>query len=100
MEDAMDGRVEPRTTDADLEGLDESQRAEVHEYEGGGPTDGVLLTDMARDRGEDFVEDDRPSEIADGELDALGMTILSPEDLGDEAIDDDIDSDMLDDDEI
>jgi hypothetical protein len=89
MEDAMDGRVEPRTTDADLEGLDESQRAEVHEYEGGGPTDGILLTDMARDRGEDFVEDDRPSEIADGELDALGMTIISPEDLGDEAIDDD-----------
>jgi hypothetical protein len=100
MEDAMDGRVEPRTTDADLEGLDESQRAEVHEYEGGGPTDGVLLTDMARDRGEDFVEDDRPSEIADGELDALGMTILSPEDLGDEPIDDDIDSDMSNDDEL
>lgn len=98
----MDGRVEPRTQDADLEGLDESQRAEVHEYEGGGPTDGLVLTDMARDRGEDFVEDDRPSEISNGDVDALGMTILSPEDLGDEALDDDIDDDMgpIDDDEL
>jgi hypothetical protein len=90
----MDGRVEPRTTDADLEGLDESQRAEVHEYEGGGPTDGILLTDMARDRGEDFVEDNRPSEIADGDIDALGMTIISPEDLGDEVVDGEIDAEL------
>jgi hypothetical protein len=93
----MDGRVEPRTTDGDLEGLDESQRAEVHEYEGGGPTDGLLLTDMARDRGEDFVEDDRPAEIMPEEVDAAGMTILSPEDLGDDAIDGDTDADELDD---
>jgi hypothetical protein len=93
----MDGRVEPRTTDGDLEGLDESQRAEVHEYEGGGPTDGLLLTDMARDRGEDFVEDDRPTEIMPEEVDAAGMTILSPEDLGDDAIDGDTDADELDD---
>ena len=96
----MDGRVEPRTTDADLEGLDESQRAEVHEYEGGGPTDGLVLTDMARDRGEDFVEDDRSVEFSNEEVDALGMTILSPEDLGDEAIDGDMDVDALDDDEL
>jgi hypothetical protein len=93
----MDVRVEPRTTDGDLEGLDESQRAEVHEYEGGGPTDGLLLTDMARDRGEDFVEDDRPTEIMPEEVDAAGMTILSPEDLGDDAIDGDTDADELDD---
>ena len=78
----MDGRVEPKFTDGDLEGLDESQRAEVHEYEGGGPTDGVLLTDMARDRGEDFVEDDRSAEIMPEQVDALGMTILTPEELG------------------
>lgn len=80
----MDGRVEPKFTDGDLEGLDESQRAEVHEYEGGGPTDGVLLTDMARDRGEDFVEDDRSAEIMPEQVDALGMTILTPEELGDD----------------
>ena len=51
----MDGRMEPKSSDANMEGLDDSQRAEVHEYEGGGPSDGDLLTDMARDRGEDFV---------------------------------------------
>jgi hypothetical protein len=93
----MDGRVEPRATDGDLEGLDESQRAELHEYEGGGPTDGLILTDMARDRGEDFVEDDRPSEIMPQEVDALGMTILTPEDLGDEALDGDVDAELADD---
>jgi len=100
----MDGRVEPRTQDADLEGLDESQRAEVHEYEGGGPTDGLLLTDMARDRGEDFVEDDRPAEIMPEGVDALGMTILSPDDIGDDVLDGDIDGEMdpeaLDDDDL
>ena len=78
----MDGRVEPRATDGDLEGLDESQRAELHEYEGGGPNDGLVLTDMARDRGEDYVEDDRPSEIMPENVDALGMTILSTEEDG------------------
>jgi hypothetical protein len=93
----MDGRVEPRSTDSDLEGLDESQRAELHEYEGGGPTDGLILTDMARDRGEDFVEDDRPSEIMPQEVDALGMSILSPEDLGDETLDGDMDAELSDD---
>ena len=90
----MDGRIEPKFTDGDLEGLDESQRAEVHEYEGGGPTDGVLLTDMARDRGEDFVEDDRPVEIMPQEVDALGMSILTPESIGDDAVDGDLDDDM------
>lgn len=90
----MDGRIEPKFTDGDLEGLDESQRAEVHEYEGGGPTDGVLLTDMARDRGEDFVEDDRPAEIMPQEVDALGMSILTPESIGDDAIDNDLDDDL------
>lgn len=95
----MDGRVEPKVTDGDLEGLDESQRAEVHEYEGGGPTDGLVLTDMARDRGEDFVEDDRPNEIMPEEVDGFGMTILSPEDLGGDMLDGDLDI-GLDDDEL
>ena len=93
----MDGRVEPKATDGDLEGLDESQRAELHEYEGGGPSDGLILTDMARDRGEDFVEDDRPSEIMPQEVDALGMTLLSPEDMSDAALDGDVDAEFGDD---
>ena len=90
----MDGRVEPKATDGDLEGLDDSQRAEVHEYEGGGPSDGEVLTDMTRDRGEDYVEDDRQAEFMPEEVDALGMSILSPEDLGDEVVDGDIDAEL------
>ena len=95
----MDGRVEPHTTDADLEGLDESQRAELHAYEGGGPSDGLLLTDLARDRGEDFVEDEQPNEIMSGEVDALGMTIITPDDLGNDVLDGDVDAELSDDDD-
>ncbi|MFD1610636.1 DNA primase [Sphingomonas tabacisoli] len=93
----MDGRVEPKSSDGDIEGLDDSQRAEVHAYEGGGPTDGEVLTDMTRDRGEDFVEDDRPAEIMPEEVDALGMSIITPEDLGDAVLDGDIDAELDDD---
>lgn len=92
----MDGRVPSRNTDGDLEGLDETQRAEVHEYEGGGPTDGLVLTDMARDHGEDFVEDDRRSEIMpDDEIEGLGMSIVSPEEMGELEADDDSDPEMI-----
>jgi len=94
----MDGRVEAKATDGEMEGLDESQRAEVHEYEGGGPSDGDVLTDMTRDRGEDYVEDDRQAEFMPEDIDALGMTILSPEDLGDEVLDGDVDAELGEDD--
>lgn len=69
----MDGRIEPRTPDGDLEGLDDSQRAEVHEYEGGGPTDGDVLTDMTRDRGEDYVEDEVTAEFGPGIVDGAEL---------------------------
>ncbi|GAO40261.1 hypothetical protein SCH01S_45_01040 [Sphingomonas changbaiensis NBRC 104936] len=94
----MDGRVEAKATDGEMEGLDDSQRAEVHEYEGGGPSDGDVLTDMTRDRGEDYVEDDRQAEFMPEEVDALGMTILSPEDLGDDVLDGDVDAELGEDD--
>lgn len=70
----MDGRAPHRTLDGDLEGLDPSQRAEVHSYEGGGPNDGTVLTDLSRDRGEDFVEDERASELMSGAPERYGMT--------------------------
>lgn len=89
----MDGRAPHRTSDGDLEGLDESQRAELHTYEGGGPTDGIMLTDMARDRGEDFVEDDAENEILSGDPETFGMTIVTPDTIGDDVVDDDIDGD-------
>jgi hypothetical protein len=94
----MDGRVEAKSSDGDMEGLDDSQRVEVHEYEGGGPSDGDVLTDMTRDRGEDYVEDDRPNEFMPQSVDALGMTDLSAEDLGDELVDGDIDAELVEED--
>jgi hypothetical protein len=50
------------TSEEDLEGLDEAQRAEVHEYEGGGRIENDVLVDMKRDRGED-VEGDAADEV-------------------------------------
>lgn len=50
--------VTPREPQDDLDGYDESQRAEIHEALGGGPTDGLLQTDMARDRGESMDDAD------------------------------------------
>lgn len=99
----MDGRVPAHPLDGELEGLDEAQRAEVHEYEGGGPSDGSILTDMTRDRGEDYVEDTRANEILGEPLGRLGMNIVSPEDLGDEVLDGDAAREMdgdLDDEDI
>lgn len=52
------------------EGYDDSQRAEVHEYEGGGPNDGVVLTDMSRDRGESIDSDDEFEGLDDFAADA------------------------------
>ena len=46
----------------DLEGYDETQRAEIAEVEGDGPNDGVLMTDLQPDLGEDLDED----EVEDG----------------------------------
>jgi hypothetical protein len=94
----MDGRVEAKSSDGEMEGLDDSQRAEVHEYEGGGPSDGDVLTDMTRDRGEDYVEDDRQAEFMPQQVDGLGMTMLSPEDVGDDVVDGDIDAELGEDD--
>jgi hypothetical protein len=46
----------------DLEGYDDSQRAEIAEVEGDGPNDGIVMTDMQPDLGENLDED----EIEDG----------------------------------
>jgi len=46
----------------DLDGYDDAQRAEIALAEGDGPNDGVLMTDMQPDLGEELDED----EIEDG----------------------------------
>jgi len=62
-ENDFDGRIDvpggARPEDEpDLEGYDESQRAEVAEFEGRGPTDGVLMTDLMPDLGGDIDDDE------------------------------------------
>ena len=38
----------------DLDGYDETQRAEIAEVEGDGPTDGIVMTNMQPDFGSDL----------------------------------------------
>lgn len=42
----------------DLEGYDDSQRAEIAEVEGDGPTDGIVMTDMLPDLGQNLDDDE------------------------------------------
>ena len=53
-----------------LDGYDDSQRAEIAEIEGGGQSDGTLITDMAPDLGGTDIEDDDIEDDAD-DLDAI-----------------------------
>lgn len=44
--------------DVDIEGYDETQRAEIAEIEGDGPNNGIIMTDMQPDLGGDLDEDE------------------------------------------
>lgn len=68
--DDPDGRIDvpggARAEDEpDIEGYDETQRAEIAEVEGGGQYDGTLLTDMDPDLGGADLEDDDVEDDAD-----------------------------------
>ena len=60
----------------DEEGYDESQRAEILEVTRDGPSDGVLLTDIEPDLGDDSVEDEPIDEI-DMDSEEVGETDAS-----------------------
>ena len=49
----------------DTEGYDDSQRAEIAESEGGGPSDGTLMTDLDPDLGEKDIDDEEIEDDAD-----------------------------------
>jgi DNA-directed RNA polymerase subunit delta len=61
------GRAED---EPDTEGYDDAQRAEIAEVEGGGQSDGTLITDMAPDMGGTDIDDDEIEDDAD-DLDAI-----------------------------
>ncbi|MFN3675195.1 MAG: DNA primase [Sphingomonas pseudosanguinis] len=71
----------------DEEGYDESQRAEILEVTRDGPSDGVLLTDIEPDLGDDSVEDE-PIDELDMDSEEVGETDASV-DMAEEDLDED-----------
>lgn len=71
----------------DEDGYDESQRAEILEATGGGPTDGVLLTDLDPDLGQEIDEEDDEDEVLGLADEQTEEEIGDPDEEGDAAED-------------
>lgn len=87
----------------DEEGYDESQRAEILEATRDGPTDGVVLTDIDPDLGEDDEEDENIDEL-DMDSEEVGeadpAVAMSEDDMDEDDVQDDFDEDDLDDEDL
>ena len=84
----------------DEDGYDESQRAEILEATRDGPTDGVILTDVSPDLGDDDEEDESIDELGldseeVGETDA--SVTMDEEDIDEDDAQDDFDEESEDD---
>ena len=83
----------------DEEGYDESQRAEILEATRDGPTDGVVLTDIEPDIGDDD-EEDEPIDELDMDSEEVGETdasvAMTEEDMEEDDTQDDFDADATD----
>ena len=87
----------------DEEGYDESQRAEILEATRDGPSDGLVLTDLDPDVGDDDEEDEPIDELdmEDGEVGETDSTVaMTEEDMDEDDLQDDFDEDEVDDDEL
>lgn len=87
----------------DEEGYDESQRAEILEVTGDGPSDGTILLDMNPDLGDDDDEDEPLDELdmEDGEVGETDDDVaMAEEDMEEDDLQDDFDEDDVDDDEL
>lgn len=87
----------------DEEGYDESQRAEILEATRDGPTDGIVLTDLDPDIGDDD-EEDEPLDELDMDSEEVGETdatvAMDEEDMDEDDVQDDFDADEVDEDEL
>ncbi|MBB4086147.1 DNA primase [Sphingomonas carotinifaciens] len=87
----------------DEEGYDESQRAEILEATRNGPTDGVLLTDVDPDLGDDDAEDE-PIDELDMDSEEVGESdatvTMDEDDIDEDDVQDDFDADTVEDDEL
>jgi hypothetical protein len=87
----------------DEEGYDESQRAEILEATRNGPSDGVVLTDLDPDLGD---EDDEDENIDDLDMDseevgeADASVTMDEDDIDEDEVQDDFDEDDVDDDNL
>ena len=84
----------------DEEGYDESQRAEILEATGGGPSDGVILTDLMPDLGNDEDDDEDDLKMIDDELGEEDEDAeLTPTAQSEDEVQEDFDEDELEDDD-
>lgn len=87
----------------DEEGYDESQRAEILEATRDGPTDGIVLTDIPPDIGDDD-EEDEPIDELNMDSEEVGETDASvdmdEEDMDEDDAQDDFDAGTTDDGEL
>ena len=89
----------------DEEGYDESQRAEILEATRDGPSDGLILTDLEPDLGDDDEEDEPIDELdmKDGEVGETDASVpmtqadMDEDDLQDDFDEDEVDEESLDD---
>ena len=89
----------------DEEGYDESQRAEILEATRDGPSDGLILTDLDPDLGDEDDEDELIDELdmEDGEVGETDASVamteadMNEDDLQDDFDEDDVDGEDLDD---
>jgi hypothetical protein len=87
----------------DEEGYDESQRAEILEATRDGPTDGVVLTDLDPDLGDEDAEDEN---IDDLDLDSEetgeedGEATMTESAIAEDDVQDEFDDGSVDDDEL
>jgi hypothetical protein len=86
----------------DEEGYDESQRAEILEATRDGPSDGLVLTDLDPDLGDD--DTDEPIDELDMDSEEVGKpdstVTMDEDDIDEDDVQDDFDADEVDDEEL
>jgi len=87
----------------DEEGYDESQRAEILEVTGNGPTDGVMMTNLNPDLGTDDAEDEGIDDL-DMDSEEVGETdatvTMDEDDQDEDDLQDSLDDGSIDDEDL
>ncbi len=87
----------------DEEGYDESQRAEILEVTRDGPTDGVILTNLNPDLGDDDTEEESIDDL-DMDSEEVGETdssvTMDEDDQDEDDVQDELDDGSIDEDEL